>query len=205
MMSLVVLRRIDFWFLVFSWLIVGTALAQQGEETRCPPVDVSLALGPWIQYDPSVERSKEMGPYGPSPTELQISIENRSAHEISLPKNYDARWITIWAITTETGHPLVLIPARQPKEESQRLMAGESRVCFTLRIKDILHLGDSKEATVSRSQWGWSWGARLRPPISPVRQVENKWQPPTIVLWAEVRMGNQMVRSEPRILTLKSQ
>lgn len=196
--------------LILGSPIIGRAdFGDEGEGVAvllaCGPNSPGSTFGGAVEYDPlAPERSTVSGESVPSALPsglpiLAIEIRNGSNHAISIPAKYDGKIVRLWGRSPGLIWPVYLLAGRESKTTDQvHLAPGERHTCFSQPLSETLNSNAARQRG-----WEWTWSAHPAPPFSPIHRMGSDDFVSMAVLWAEVVLDKQSLRSEPVIIKIK--
>ncbi|BDM80277.1 hypothetical protein AM10699_31450 [Acaryochloris marina MBIC10699] len=175
----------------------------------------SIAQYSRTRYGVDVELYTFVDSYNPRQNQesgdIEIKITNKTDKKIELPSQYDGSAISLFALQ-ETEDPrarvmdqhlIVRNATSRPKKKF--LSPGETYSYGKLPLNRIF----DKEIIGSEGKYYWNWLLHAPPKATPI--YDNKWEfeadklVDTVVLWAEVKIGDQITRSTPKIISIQNQ
>ena len=204
------------WIFVISGAIIMLnvpVVGRAGEPQETGNVEVCLRLGAGtssfgsLQYDPldPTRRPSAFGgmPIPRGPLTLTLEIKNKTNHTILVPAKYDGEVFRLWGRSAE--HHFSLRLWKRGKSQTKQIVKqieippGKRHTCFSFRLSEILPTSPREVG------WVWSWRAHPAPPLSPIHQTRGNEFVSAAVFWGELVLGNQILRTEPVIIEVKSQ
>ncbi|MBN1947940.1 MAG: hypothetical protein JW797_19895 [Bradymonadales bacterium] len=130
-------------------------------------------------------------PTTPTESHLQLVIANHTDQPCKIPARYDSEYLTLYGQGSEHRHTSFLAVVREPTPITC-LTPGEER-----RLLDI-PLAVLFAPLQGRPDWGqmfWTWMAHPMPPPTPIYRDHDLEYVDSVSLWAELRLGSEVVSS----------
>lgn len=175
----------------------------------------SIAQYSRTRYGVDVELYTFVDSYNPRQNQesgdIEIKITNKTDNKIELPSQYDGSAISLFALQ-DTEDPRARVMDQRlsvwntnSRLEKKFLLPGETYSYGKLPLKRIF----DREIIGSEGKYYWNWLLHAPPKATPI--YDNKWEiegdklVDTVVLWAEVKIGDQITRSTPKIISIQNQ
>lgn len=142
---------------------------------------------------------------------VEIKVKNKTDKKIELPTQYDGSIISLFALQetenfrTRTMEQRLSLRNAISRQNKKLLSPGETYSYSDLLLSSIF----DREIIISERKFYWNWLLHAPPKITPI--YDNKWEVEgdklvdTVVLWAEVKIGDQITRSTPKIISIQNQ
>lgn len=185
-------------FLLLLLPITSSAFAQ---------VEVRVNLVPKKGFDSEKREDFELI----ENSDVSLTVVNKSAVPIKIPKRYWPAKVRVCSSgSLGTSHPLVLgrrVDAKHDKtlmkldtkSEHEILRVDAATVLFSPGNQYAL----DPKAEFARPRWIWFWGVRLGSDYSPFESRKGDKRTDHAVLWCEIDIDGQTLRSVPILVTKK--
>ncbi len=142
-------------------------------------------------------------------SDVLLTVINKTAGPIEIPRGYWPAKIRLCSSGSfGTLHPLVLgrrVATRHDKTLMDLASGKEHQILRVDTATVLLNPGDQyaldPKVEFARPRWVWNWIPRLGPDYSPFERRKGDNRTDRAVLWAEIDLDGQTIRSVPILVT----